>query len=271
VVFGTEVFRQVLDFKKIWKSAKQSFIKKEETKKLNTDWKNILSIIDFYFYRDNFISSEKKKYIDIVHVLRECIEDKDFFMDIEYFEGSYFPVLKMSLKIVLREKWNTISAREHIEQGIKNIFEDKSLLQDITALKKVFLWFSTENVLIDTISDIRVKKFFSEGFFDVSDLKLENLSLDYSIPENIFVWKKSFVDIKINLLKIQHNLFILKQSYSSFQENTSEWVLWETDELSPYVQFMWLRKNVTQENLEKTIINYEKMLEKFFSKLWNNI
>jgi len=82
-------------------------------------------------------------------------------------------------------------------------------------------------------------------------MEIKKLTSKIQLPKNIFLADESFHNIRVDILKLRHNLFILKENHqmiTEFKKINSE---------NESVQLSVIKGQIKNENLEKTIIVYE--------------
>jgi len=235
-MFDTEVFYQLLEL--------NNFIKNKEIKLLKTKTNDLLDIADFYIFDDYFIKSDNENFDDfykfIWNINNKVIQihtDLNIKIKVIKYDDLYYPKIKINLSIFSKD----------IEK-----FELKDF-------RKLLLSFFSENISCYIINNKNINNYFSEYIHDFTNIKFDELDLDFHIPNNIYKSDKLFEKFKLDLLKLRYNLLLLKDSYNLKDIKINH--------NSEYTKLLNNRLNMNKKSLETTIFNYEKKLSKLLENL----
>jgi len=241
-IFNTNIYEKnifhITDSKKI----EDNLLK--ITKNNNKNW--FVDVADFFVYNDLFINNTENNYKDFYYFLDKIQKiynnnnnNKWYIFNITEYKWKYNPLFKINLQI---------------DKVQLNNFEINDLI-------KLIYWFFTESIVGYFINKGNVTEFFSETILDISDIDIQKIENNFHIPENIYKTDKNYKKIKIDLLKLRHNLFNLKKNY---------WVIdnFEGSNLDNInVSVSMLRLSIDKDTLNNTIWIYEKKLESFLKQI----
>ena len=234
-IFNTELFK--IDISKI-----QNFELKK-IKKSQNNQKNIYQdIADFYIYDDFFIKNNSKVYDDFLQFFLSefsSIYSSEYQYVVKKYDVGFYPLLKINLKII---QWKNVDF-------------------SCSDFRKLLFCFFSESIVWNYTDQNKISEYFSENIIDISDMEIKKLTSKIQLPKNIFLADESFHNIRVDILKLRHNLFILKENHqmiTEFKKINSE---------NESVQLSVIKGQIKNENLEKTIIVYEWYLKKYLDDL----
>ena len=234
-IFDTQVLK--INISKIQKY----HIKKAPENK--EDIKNsYIDIADFYIYEDFFIKNNKKNFDEFLQFFLFQFtsilwwENK---YNIKKYDIWFYPVLKINLKIIL---WSNIDF-------------------SCNDFRKLLFCFFSESIVWNYINNKNISRHFSENIIDLTDFEIHTLTSEIKLPKDIFLTDESFYNIRIDLLKLRHNLFLLKENYQIIKDFKNV----QSEVSNLYLS--QIRTQINEDQLEKTILIYESYLKKYLNNL----
>ena len=238
-IFNTVVFKK--DISDINKNHSYSHIKLQSEKNLK-----FINISTFYLYDDLFVNNIDENFNNFNGFCKKfdsriIANDNWIFykFNIIKYDNLNYPLFKIDLHIN-SEKLSNFSCFE---------------------FRKLILSFFSESLLWYILDNNVISNYFSKYITDVTNLKINNVSLKFKLPENIFIADRNYNKIKKNILKFRYNLFVLKELYKKISN-------FEKLDMNNYnIDLIKNRGELELDNLIKIISLYEEKLENFFEKI----
>ena len=206
-----------------------------------------LDVADFFIYDDFFIDNWNKNY-------------DSFFEYFKFLNNKVF-----ILSSILKVKINIVKYDDKIWPKFKmnlSIFTEDIWAFEFESFRKLLLSYFPENWVCYLINNSQINDYFWKKYNDFTNIVFNELNIDFNLPDNIFIWDKNFDWFKLDLLKLRHNLFLLKEIYNLKKNKMN---LWNNE----YIKSLNLLSDISLKTLEKNIINYENKLNKLMNSLIN--
>lgn len=201
---------------------------------------NLLNIIDLYYFDDIF-SKNNISILKELMFLNDLDFNEDCRIEIKNIENPFFPNYRIQ------------------------IFCDINNLESILSYIKLFLSINSEQYLIYWIENEFLNNLLEGLFENISHLKLEEIDLNFELPENIFKYNKNFWKLQKSINKLKYIIYIMKDNLEKINN------IWNLNEQNEYVEVASIRLKVQKENLEKLIIVYSERLKQFLEKISSKI
>lgn len=245
IIFNTEIYNKNISHI----TQNNNIENNSQVKAEKIDQNKYVDIADIFVYNDLFINNNSDNYLNYYSFL-EKIQDKinknkkiAYKINIFKYTDTYSPIFKINLQV---------------EKDCIAKFKNSDIM-------KLLLCFFTESMTWYFIDIKEVKNFLSENILDITDIDIEEIITNFELPENILSTDINYKKIQVNLLKLRHNLFFLKENYALIEKLEDDNLKNENIDVSK------LRINLDKQTLNHTIKIYEENLNNFLNKLTQSL
>ncbi len=226
-IFNTTVFE------------KEFFLENTDSTTIQSIQKNkATDIIDLFIFRDYF--SESSWGTEFQSFLKMINFWDNVYLTTSEYNKEFYPKLKVNISINWDIEWI-----------------------DFWKIRKIFLTYFLENTLVYIIDNDILKQYFWNYFLDMSVENIDNLNLDFKLPDDIFSWSKQYNRFKKDLLILLYNYYLLNINLLEIR-----WLANSKSE-DVYIKSTIIRWKITESSLEKNISLYENRLKEVLEIIKN--